>query len=348
MNAISDSPVFHLWADSARVITTVCHSRPDGDAAGASMALVHWLRTSLGKDAAAILPGPVPETLSFLLEGEPVITASADLSAATQRLARTDLLVCLDFNTLSRAEELEEVLRAFQGRKVLIDHHKDPVREEFDLCFSCTEVSSACELLYELLLSMPGIDGDAARLPAESARALMAGMTTDTNNFANSVFPGTLRMASALLAAGVDREDIIDRLYRSERPNRLAAQGEMLSRLMKLGHGYAVTVLDKDFLERHSLLEGETEGFVNLPLTLKDVRLSVFAKAGDGCFRVSVRSKKGVSARILARDHFHGGGHEQAAGGRIFIPGDVPSPEAVASYIETITARFMQQPDTAF
>ena len=151
-------------------------------------------------------------------------------------------------------------------------------------------------------------------------------------------------MASELLAAGVDRDAIIDHIYCSERSNRLAAQGEMLSsRMHLLPEGFACTVLDDAFLERHGLRDGETEGFVNMPLAIKTVRLSLLAREDKGFFRVSIRSKKGISARVLARDYFHGGGHEQASGGRVFIPDDVPSAAQVESYLERITARFMQE-----
>ena len=107
--------------------------------------------------------------------------------------------------------------------------------------------------------------------------------------------------------------------------------------------GVAVTVLDKSFYERHSLLDGETEGFVNIPLTIKDIKLSILAREEDGRLRVSLRSKKGVSARELAARSFHGGGHEQASGGKILVPDDIASPSSAQAYIEEVAARFMRE-----
>jgi phosphoesterase RecJ-like protein len=348
VNCIENVHLLSRWIDESSVITTVCHVRPDGDAAGSSIAMIQYLKACRGKDAVAVFPDALPDTLKFLLEGSDALFADSDPEAAAARIKSSDLLICLDFNSLYRTEALEETIRQSGVRKVLIDHHEDPRTEEFGLCFSETAVSSTCELLYGLLLSMPDISGSAASLPGLTAAALMTGMTTDTNNFANSVHPGTLKMASELLEAGVDRESIIDHLYRSERPNRLEAQGDMLSnRMHLLPGGVACTVLDASFLERHSMREGETEGFVNLPLTVKDIRLSVLAREDTDFFRVSVRSKKGISARALARDFFHGGGHEQAAGGRIYIPADVASADQVQSYIERISARFMQEDASA-
>ena len=340
MNVTEKTAMLSAWIDEAACITAVCHVRPDGDAAGSCAALASYLETCRGKDAAILFPSPVPESVAFVTEGLNCIT---DPAAAQERLARTGLLVFLDLNTPSRTEALEAAVRAFGGRKVLIDHHEDPELSSFDLCFSETAVSSTCELLFTILKAMPDIGGDASKLPPAAAVALMTGMTTDTNNFANSVYPGTLQMASELLAAGVDRDDILDRLYFSERPNRLAAQGEVLSRRMKLiPGGGAVTVLPQSFIDRHGLLDGETEGFVNMPLAIKDVRLSILAREDGEFFRVSIRSKKGVSARVLARTRFHGGGHEQAAGGKILVPQDLASSDDAEAYLSEITARFLQ------
>ena len=341
MDRAKDIALLNSWIDGAKIITTVTHARPDGDAVGSSAGMASYLASCRGKDTAVLLPDPVPENVAFVLEGIKTVT---DKDEAARRLSVTDLLICLDFNTLSRVEGLEELVRSYKGRKVLIDHHEEPDTASFDLCISETRISSACELLYQVLTGMPDIAGEPSKLPEASARALMTGMTTDTNNFANSVYPGTLQMASGLLAAGVDREDIIDRLYHSERPNRLAAMGEMLSERMRLlPEGGAVIILPQSFFDRHGLLDGETEGFVNLPLSVKGVRLSVLAREDGGQFRVSIRSKRGTSARLLAKNHFHGGGHEQASGGRILMPQDIADASAAEAYVTDITARFLQE-----
>ena len=331
---------------SSAQICTVCHARPDGDALGSSAALYHYLTVARGKKVKVLLPDAPAPNLEFILEG---VDWTASQKEAQEALNSSDLLFCLDFNTLSRTEDLESTLRSFKGKRILVDHHAAPQLEEFFLPFSSTEVSSACELLYEILMARPDVRGNARFLPRQAADALMTGMTTDTNNFANSVFPGTLRMASALLDAGADRDLIIDRLYRSGRPERLAAQGDILrNRLTLTPEGAAIVVLDKQTLDGYHLLEGETEGFVNLPLEIKDVRLSIFARQEEeGVYRISFRSKRGTSARRLASEAFHGGGHEQASGGKLFIPGDIPSADAAAPFIASAAARFLQQEDAA-
>ena len=171
----------------------------------------------------------------------------------------------------------------------------------------------------------------------------MAGMTTDTNNFANSVFPGTFRMASELLAAGVDRDGILFRLYNQYRENRFRAMGCFLGQKLKLlPGGVAYAVFDRCTEERFGLEDGDTEGFVNMPLGIGGVRMSIFLKEDKGFFRVSVRSVGDCAASDFASRCFHGGGHFHAAGGRLYFPEDIPSPAAAAEYVEISAARFLQ------
>ena len=341
MNLKENTALLSKWIDEASSICTVCHTNPDGDALGSTAAVYFYLTERRGKSVTALLPDGPSQSMEFILDGVSHLSGGPAANAA---ISRCDLLICLDFNVLSRTESLREACASYPGRKVLIDHHVGPEAEAFNLCFSNTGVSSTCELLYEILMGMPDIDGNAASLPARTAYALMTGMTTDTNNFANSVFPGTLRMASALLEAGVDRDDILYHLYSCGREQRLRAQGDILrNRLVLTPEGAALIVLTKDILDSYALLDGETEGFVNIPLEIKQVRLSIFAREEDGRFRVSLRSKRGTSARELAMQAFHGGGHEQAAGGRILIPEDIASPADAADYVARAAARFLQQ-----
>ena len=329
---------------AARRVCVVVHTHPDGDALGSGTALLAYLRDCRGLEARLLLPEAGPASLDFILPAEGVLDAAREPEAAQQWIAGSDLLFCLDMNGFYRANALEAPLQAAKAHKVLIDHHLDPERETFDLVFSETEISSTCELLYRVLLALPGV-GDAARLPLQVLTPLMAGMTTDTNNFANSVFPSTLQMASELLAAGVDRDALLDSLYHQYRENRFRAMGACLQeRLFITPEGVACMVLDRAFLERFELQEGESEGFVNLPLGIDRVRMSLLLREDEGHFRVSIRSKAGVSANRLAREVFHGGGHEQAAGGKLYFPQDIAEPAQAGEFLAGATARFMRKP----
>jgi phosphoesterase RecJ-like protein len=331
-----------LFAESERVCITV-HTHPDGDALGSGVAMLEYLRRCRGMEAVLLLPDAPGAYLDFLAPDGGWVVADEEPEHAAAEVAAADLLICLDMNGFSRAGSLEAPLRASRARKLLVDHHLHPDRDSFDLVFSQTEISSASELLYQLLVALPGV-GEAGRLPLQVLTPLMAGMTTDTNNFANSVYPSTLRMASELLAAGVDRDALLEAVYHSYRENRFRAMGRFLDGLRITPDGVAYAVLRRSFFEEFGLQEGETEGFVNLPLGIRRVRLSVFLREDDGHFRVSLRSKPGVSASRLAVQVFHGGGHECAAGGKLYFPQDIAAPELAADYVETMTARFMRNP----
>lgn len=337
----------HQILSNASVISIVSHMNPDGDAFGSSLGMFHFLKEKLNKDVCLTFADPDTESLAFMFSDNDkasFFVDKIDSEKTRQRLSSSDLVICLDFNSFSRSGSLEIPLRESKATKVLIDHHLFPDETAFDLVFSETEISSASELVFHVLMALPEIDNDAFSLPAKSAAALMTGMTTDTNNFANSVFPSTLYMASKLLEAGVDRDAIIANIYNNYRENRVRLMGHLLSeKLVITENGFAYIVLDQKTIDKFDMKDGETEGFVNIPLTIKNVRMSGFFREDGDHMRVSLRSKKGTSANVCAKEFFHGGGHENAAGGRIIFPDDVPSISEVAKYVEHIGNEYLKQ-----
>ena len=333
----------YSWFSGARRVSLAVHARPDGDAIGSASALAEYLRCSFGTQVRILVPDPCPGTLAFLVDRTEVLDASADMRAAREWLDGSDLLVSLDHGDFSRTDELEPYLREAQCRKVLVDHHQNPSLQDYGLAFSSVEVSSTCELLYGILMQMPGVRR-AADLPARCAYCLMAGMTTDTNNFANSVFPTTLDMASALLDAGVDRDLIIDKVFNSYKETRIRLMGYLLDRCLTItGDGVAYMILGRKTIMKFGIQDGDTEGFVNIPLAISNVRMSIFLKQDKDRFRVSIRSKKGTSANRCAREYFNGGGHELASGGKLMIPDDVKGIKDAAAYIEKVTHIFFSR-----
>lgn len=339
MPQIQEALRFKSMCDSASRVAIAVHAHPDGDAMGCSGGLCAYLRSFTGADCRVVIPDPYPATLSFAVDCDSVIDASSDMDAALAWIASCDLLVIMDMNRFDRASVLAPALERCPAPRVLIDHHLDPDRGMFNLVFSEVNISSASELTYWILREIHG-----GTLPADVLRPLLVGMTTDTNNFANSVWPSTFTMASEIIAAGVDRDEILSYLYNEYRENRLRALGHMLLNRMKITEdGVAHVILSAGELASFDLQDGETEGFVNMPLSLGEVRMSLLLKEDDGYYRVSVRSKKGVSANAFAREFFHGGGHENASGGRLYFPGDIPVREQAQEYVEQAAARFMRR-----
>ncbi len=331
---------FESMLEASSRIAVVTHTRPDGDAVGSASAIVCLLR-GRGKDAALLLPDEYPDNLAFVIgetcEGH-VMLCDRDPKSVRAWIKGSDLVIGLDFSTFDRAEGMQETLRTSRAAKILIDHHISPEEGDFDLVFSETEISSTCELLFDILVSTSEAGGDASKLPMPVLRALLTGMTTDTNNFANSVFPSTFEMASRMLEAGVDRDGILAELYNRNRENRLRMTGHLLKDNMRIfPNGVSCIVVRRADIEEYDIREGETEGIVNMPLTLDKVRMSIFLREDEGFFRVSIRSKRGTSAFRLASTRFHGGGHEQAAGGRLYFPGDIADASMAEAFLERIT-----------
>lgn len=338
----------HETLTGAARATVFAHTHPDGDAIGCTVALALWMKEH-GVDARVVLPDKVTDNLAFMTRTLRPADFSTDPDAG-EWIAGSDLLVCMDCNAFDRTSpEMETALRAnTSARKVLIDHHLDPDISSFDLVFSTPDISSASELTFWILMEMPEIQGDAAKLSTPVREALLTGMTTDTNNFANSVFPSTLEMASKLLAAGTDRDKILCFLYNQYRENRLRLMGTMLKDQMVITpEGVAYMLLPSELIGEYDIRPGETEGFVNIPLAMAKVRMSLLLKEEGGLWRVSIRSKRGTSANKLAARYFHGGGHELASGGKLRWPEDIPSRGDAGRYIERATRELLAEEDEA-
>ena len=146
-------------------------------------------------------------------------------------------------------------------------------------------------------------------------------------------------MAADLIASGVDRDAIIAELYNRYRPNRVRAIAHILSEHLTIRpDGLAVIIVTKELWHKFGLLEGELEGMVNIPLTIDEVKVCLYLRESDDApeMRASIRSKRGWSANKMAAKYFHGGGHEQAAGGKLRIPEDIPDASAAAAFIEKV------------
>lgn len=329
-------------------VSKVCvlvHTHPDGDALGSGLAMLSYLRDRLEKDASLIIPDSMPATLSFMAGKDGPVDASTCPEKAAALISAADLLIILDLNRLDRTEQLKPMILASSATRILIDHHLNPETDAFNYVYSEPFRSSACELLYFILREFEG--GNVKALPDECLRNLMTGMITDTNNFANSVGPDTLRMAGELLSAGVDRDEILQHLYNEDRKERILAFADMISsHTVILPCGLSYMIMTEEMQHSYGLLEGETEGLVNIPLKISDVAMNIFLREEGGLFRVSIRSKRGWSAKMMAESLFHGGGHELAAGGKLFWPADIAERDDAESFLKNKAARFLQKTAT--
>lgn len=309
---------FKEMLSNAASLLLVGHINPDGDCIGSLTGLCAYLR-EMGKEVKMLVPSKYAEYLDFLDPDREIIVASANMQRAASAVESADLIVCMDFNSLSRIDEVGAIVEKSAAPRVLIDHHPQPA-DTFGLIFSEPSLSSASELTYHILREMEEITG--IRIPQRSCVSLYTGMMTDTNNFSNSVVPSTFLMAADLLNRGVDKERVQNSVMGAFSEGRMRMMGYLLYENMRYYPELCATLMTvtKATKERFGFKEGDMEGFVNLGLNISGVKTAALISEADNSLRVSLRSKGEISVNALARAGFNGGGHERAAGGRLFFP----------------------------
>ncbi|MDR0725544.1 MAG: bifunctional oligoribonuclease/PAP phosphatase NrnA [Prevotellaceae bacterium] len=302
---------------SSRRIAIVTHVNPDGDAIGSTIGWSNFLKER-GFNPVIIVPNHFPDFLKWINCTENIFVHFNQKDTCEKLLRNADLLFCLDFNKLSRLDALGEYIMTLNVKKVLIDHHIGVEEKDFNLVFSKTPISSTCELVYRIIWQITNKN----RVSPQIAEALYAGIMTDTGAFAHSCSSELFRIVADLMECGIDREKIHASVYNSFSVNRMRLMGYCISKMEILPeYRTAYITLTKEELDRFRFEPGDTEGFVNIPLSIKDVVLSVFfTESKDNYIKLSLRSTGDFSVDAMARKYFTGGGHKNASGGKSFVP----------------------------
>ncbi|MGF7138618.1 DHH family phosphoesterase [Roseimarinus sediminis] len=291
----------------------VPHINPDGDAIGSCLACRHLL-TAMGKTATVVIPNEYPDFLQWIDGSSEVIDFERETQRAQAVMKAVDTLFVLDFNNFERSEGMADELNGFEGRSILIDHHPGPVAV-CDLLISYPEVNSTCELFFRLVEAA----GFLAYIGRNAAEAIFTGMMTDTGNFSyNASDPETYRIIAKLLEKGIDKDQVHSNVYHTFSEDRWRLIGHSLKDKMVILPEYRTGYisLSREEMERFNYQPGDTEGLVNYPLMVKDIVFCIFFYEKDDVVKVSLRSKGAFSVNQFSREHFNGGGHNNAAGGR--------------------------------
>lgn len=308
-----------LLQDSRKVV--VCaHRSPDGDAMGSTLAWAAYLR-GLGKMVSVVLPNPCPDFLQWLPEANKVTYFDRHTQTAKQLIADADLICCLDFNTLSRLQNMGECVASSHAKRLLIDHHLAPVLKEFDFAASQPELSSTSEIVFRLLLQLGAYEG----MSLDMATDIYCGLMTDTGNLAySSSYPEIYEVIALLVQKGIDKDRIYRNVYHSFSAWRLKLQGYVLYEKVKwLAEGRAAYfTLTREEMKRLHFIRGDGEGLVNMPLQVKGSRLSISLREDTerDVVRVSLRSVDDFPCNRMAEEFFNGGGHMNASGGELPFP----------------------------
>ena len=304
--------------ESAQKIVIVTHLSPDGDAMGSSLGLYHYLR-SLGKEAKVVVPNAFPYFLKWMDGANDVVVNTYIPDVAKGMIKNAELIFCLDFNTLKRIGVLGEHVEQSVAKKILVDHHLDP-DEDFDVVISYSKISSTCEIVFRLLTQM----GDFEKISPVVAECIYTGMMTDTGGFTyNSNSPEIFEIISLLLKKGIDRDLIYRNVFNNYSDQRFRLLGYTLSQRMKIypEHKASLIYLTLDDQKQFTLTKGDTDGFVNYPLSIKGILFSIFIREDNELTKISLRSQGNFPCNKFAADYFNGGGHLNASGGEFY--GDI-------------------------
>ena len=301
---------FKSLLDNAENILITTHKSPDGDAIGSATAFSRFV-SAYGKNNHLLLPDAPAGNLMSFLDGVPYSFYDNFVLPNDHY----DLMICLDYNHPHRVgDKMKSLLSELNMPKIMIDHHPNPT-EFCDLTISRPEVCSTAQLLYEVIQEC-GFD---AYLNKEACEALYLGIMTDTGSFRfPSVTAKTHEVLKELLSKGVEAHTIHERVFDQNTKERVQLRSYAISNkfIHIEGTPIAYISLSQEELKRYDYQKGDTEGLVNVPLSIKGISISVFMKENeDGSVKMSFRSKGKYFVNEFAGKYFDGGGHKYAAGG---------------------------------
>ena len=297
-------------------IAIIPHRSPDGDAMGSTLGLYHFL-LKLNHSPVVISPNEFPNFLAWLPGSETVLIYENDKENGTKILNEAELVFTLDFNALHRTGEMEQVLNKLSAPMIMVDHHQKPDIYA-TVTYSDTSIGSTCEMIYNLISYLNKKD----LIDKTIATCIYTGITTDTGSFRfSSTTSTTHRIVADLIDLGINNSAIHNLLFDDNSANRLQLLGRALQNI-KVFPEYKtsyITLSQKELDEFH-YQKGDTEGIVNYGLSIKGIHFSaIFIEHRDeNIIKISLRSQGNFDVNQFAREHFNGGGHINAAGGKSY------------------------------
>lgn len=313
MNAADIATVQSILSQPQNIVL-VPHKNPDGDALGACLALYAFLKEK-GQQVSVITPNAYPKFLQWMPYSTEVLNYEWDNREAQKRLEAATVVFTVDFNDLARTGPMEAILRESRADFIMIDHHQQP-ENYARVTYSNTAMSSTCEMVYTFIVHL----GEREQITKAIATNLYVGIMTDTGSFKYpSTSSQTHRVVAELIDCGANAMDIHRQVYDTHAPSRLQLLSTALRNMVVLPEmRTAYITLTQEELDAHDCKKGDTEGFVNYGLTLEGIVFAVIfiENREEGIIKISFRSVGDFSVNAFARNHFSGGGHDNAAGGK--------------------------------
>jgi phosphoesterase RecJ-like protein len=297
-------------------IAIIPHRSPDGDAMGSTLALYHFLLKD-GHQPVVIAPNDFPEFLAWLPSSDQVLIYENEKEKTTQILNECDIIFTLDFNALHRTGEMEKVLSQLQAPFIMIDHHQSP-ENYATYTYSDTQFGSTCEMIYNFISLLDKKN----QIDKTIATCIYTGILTDSGSFRFPKTTGTThRIVADLIDLGVENTNIPTWLFDNNSYNSIQLLGRALQNMIVIPeYKTAYIVLSQKELDEFKYQKGDTEGIVNYGLSIKGIHLAaIFIEHRDeNIIKISFRSQGDFDVNQFARNHFNGGGHINAAGGKSY------------------------------
>jgi phosphoesterase RecJ-like protein len=273
------------------------HARPDGDSIGSQLAMAYALR-EMGHETTIVNADPAPPPL-MAFPGVP------DIRIAPGVEGEFDAAIIMECGDLQRTG-VRGLERFFV---VNIDHH--PGNTGYGQINWFDPGAAACgEMVFDLVRAL-GVP-----LTKIIATHIYLAILTDTGSFHySSISPRTFDICRECLEAGVDPVLVARNVYDSNNMGRLKLFGAVLGAMQIDQTGrIAIVYVDHEMARAAGGTYEDTEGLINLPLTVKEIEAVVFFKQEKGDrYRVSLRSKGNVDIGTIAKE-YGGGGHKNASG----------------------------------
>ena len=295
-------------------VVIVPHKNPDGDAMGSTLGLCQFLK-KLGHTATVIAPNDYPDFLKWIPGTEDVLIHEMDTKTSEAHILSADLIFTLDFNALHRCGAMGVPIANAKAIKIMIDHHQQPDTYA-QYMYSDVSMCSTSQMVYHFIEKMERLD----LIDIATGEALYTGIMTDTASFRFPLTTSTTHKVIAhLIDIGVEKSKIHNAVYDTNSFGRLQLLGCAMNNLRFLeNHHTAYITLTNKELDAHGFKKGDTEGLVNYGLSLKGAKFAaIFIEhQEESIIKISFRSKGDFDVNKFARNHFNGGGHNNASGGR--------------------------------
>ena len=311
---IQDIQAIQQLLATPKKIAIIPHRGPDGDAMGSTLALYHFLLQS-NHQPVVVSPNDFPDFLAWLPGSDRVLIYEKDKENCTKILEEAEIIFTLDFNALHRTGEMEQVLTQLKSPFVMIDHHQKP-DDYAAFTYSDTSFGSTCEMIYNFI----DLLGGKSAIDKTIGTCIYTGILTDSGSFRFPKTTGTThRIIAELIDLGVENTEIPTLLFDNSSYGRLQLLGRALNNMKVFTeHHTAYTTLTQDELNSFEYIKGDTEGIVNYGLSIKGIVFTAIfiENKEEKIIKISFRSQGDFDVNQFARDHFNGGGHRNAAGGK--------------------------------